>query len=556
DAFVNTFYVNSGQAGNKHMIGPHIFDIDRDGEYEFTNYYWFNNGTYTEQHLLIWEHQSNLDTFTLQLDIQDKGWCAGYGDMDNDGLYELLLRDPETKHLYTMEQADSYSYPIEYSWNDTNPTSRALGISKFMKSDSIDRIYGSGVPWLSSSSKSRGWYYYTCTGNDQYEILNTFDEDSACHAMTVGDFDGDSLCDIIVHVYACTRWYEAIDTLQDSFEVVFKSKNIGWYPKDYLILPDIDRDGRNEIICNLLQYISSPAIYQFVMIENNGALSWDTIWEHTFTIETDFGIIVGSGMDYGDIDGDGDNELVICGGRRVEIWESTADNTFELKWAYEHPTFDMLETHVRCFDFNNNGYDEIVYAGSADEIGEWYTYIFEDSTVVLHIDSAVGYEGDIILSSGIDNDDYVIMYFSNMSNGHNINYNNIDSILKLNNNHTWLSGDGLIRGAQWNNDSTQLMIALSGNNGVPTLLIGDTIFPNRDSIKIYDNSTPVKGIVEIRGTFDPSGINEPQIPNSKLQTDLTIDYNSSTMTLFYSIPNNKDITISLYDITGRNIKCL
>ncbi|MDY6786648.1 MAG: T9SS type A sorting domain-containing protein [candidate division WOR-3 bacterium] len=552
DEYVITSSINYGNSAGFREIGPHIFDCDNDSNYEFTCHHQFNNGSYTERHIFIFEHAMPGDSFIMRRDYKDVGFPAGFGDFDSDGLGELLVikRDStDTIYVSTMEQADSFLYPDSITWicDSVYDGIKTPNVSTMMKGDSIDRIYGSGIPWLSSNTTNRGWYYYSPVGDNDYRINNTFLEDSFTSRMTAGDFDSDNYCDIIIAVHGSTYWLESVDSMQDSFTVVNKESYTTNLPDNYIILPDIDRDGKNEILTNKAK--AWPTTYTFRIIEYDSVSYWDTIWTQTFEVPTDNDYVFGSDMSWGDTDGDGEYEMVISAGIDLYVFDILSDNTFEQKFYYRHDNFGMIQSHVRCHDFNGNGYDEIVFSGNGDDIGDDQTLIFEDSSVVLYIDSVVAYEGDSILEAGIDNDDYAVLYFSNRSNVPLINSTNIDSIFTLSSGHTWKDMTGSIKNCSWSADSTQCTVELSDSSGIPTIAVGDTIVPSREHIKIYTEDTPVKGRAVLRGSFSPSGIT---CNNKDTETDIYYDMSSGDIS--FSLKTPSQINLTLFDITGRQVK--
>ena len=113
-------------------------------------------------------------------------------------------------------------------------------------------------------------------------------------------------------------------------------------------------------------------------------------------------------------------------------------------------------------------------------------------------DSAVAYDG-IIQQNGIDDDDYVVIFFSEPTNKYFINKNSIDSILKLDSG-SW----GNVDTVYWNcesgpgtNDATSLTVELNVNS---TIAIGAKITPDTVIKDIWDNR--VSGNVKLMGTFD------------------------------------------------------
>jgi len=164
-------------------------------------------------------------------------WTAGTGDFDSDGLKEIILGYPEndTAHLRIYEQSESTSFFDNLVWqNDTlYITIYNLGVTNKLKGDGVDRILGAGIPWLSKPTKAYGWYYYTCVGDNQYEILNTYAESTRVgSAMDIGDINGNGLTDVVVttpesiYIYI----YESID----SEDTIFERWNILPEDRDFL----------------------------------------------------------------------------------------------------------------------------------------------------------------------------------------------------------------------------------------------------------------------------------------------------------------------------------
>ncbi|MEN3043930.1 MAG: T9SS type A sorting domain-containing protein [Candidatus Hydrothermales bacterium] len=77
---------------------------------------------------------------------------------------------------------------------------------------------------------------------------------------------------------------------------------------------------------------------------------------------------------------------------------------------------------------------------------------------------------------GKDPDDHVIFIFNEPTSKLFINKNNVDSLLKLSNNHSWLNIFGDFGGSQWstNGETLRVFLAFSGNN-YPSVEPGDTV---------------------------------------------------------------------------------
>ncbi|MDD3804369.1 MAG: VCBS repeat-containing protein, partial [bacterium] len=189
-------YLDRGLYGYNDIMGPFITDYNKNikdelviRQYNTINFYEYDEDS---NFILIKE---------FQLDSVDLLWTAGIGDMDGDGLLEMLLRNPEVNTIFVYEQSDSISFFNTLTWtSDTTYKSlRYLGITNKLKGDGVDRIYGGGIPEVTTPTNGYGWYYFTCTGENQYEILNTFEESTrVISAMDIGDIDLDSLNEVVV----------------------------------------------------------------------------------------------------------------------------------------------------------------------------------------------------------------------------------------------------------------------------------------------------------------------------------------------------------------------
>ncbi|MEN3046232.1 MAG: T9SS type A sorting domain-containing protein [Candidatus Hydrothermales bacterium] len=100
---------------------------------------------------------------------------------------------------------------------------------------------------------------------------------------------------------------------------------------------------------------------------------------------------------------------------------------------------------------------------------------------------------------GKDPDDYVVFIFNEPTSKLFINKNNVDSLLKLSNNHSWLNIYGDFGGAQWstNGETLKVFLAFSGNT-YPSVEVGDTVkVKMSDSFGFWRRSKVIIG-----GSFD------------------------------------------------------
>jgi hypothetical protein len=168
------------------------------------------------------------------------------------------------------------------------------------------------------------------------------------------------------------------------------------------------------------------------------------------------------------------------------------------------------------------------------------------------IDSAVAFDGVNALP-GIDDDDYVILYFSEPTNKPTIDNTNINSALSLSGGHSWLDGTGIVGICGWNLNGDQLTINLTTNTSLPTIAVGDTITP--DGVTITDvNGNFCSSPVVLGGSFDPTGIADRNLINKTFLNVYTI--NKDKISFSYGIKKLAPYKITLYTIDGRMIKSI
>jgi hypothetical protein len=163
---------------------------------------------------------------------------------------------------------------------------------------------------------------------------------------------------------------------------------------------------------------------------------------------------------------------------------------------------------------------------------------------------------------GIDNDDYVLLTFHEPTNKPNLDAVNINTVLALSQGHSWLDGFGAIGSATWNGLGDQLLVYLSTALGLPTISVGDTIFP--DGTTIMDKwGNPAVYPKEISGSFDPQpGLEETPPFGLPKVFSLSQNYPSPfhhTTLIRYILPNiekNIPVRLAVYDITGRLLETL
>lgn len=199
--------------------------------------------------------------------------------------------------------------------------------------------------------------------------------------------------------------------------------------------------------------------------------------------------------------------------------------------------------------------------------GSWAPHRDNDSMDVALKASVDDAPGPILLEAvatdgptggpGIDDDDYVRLEFNSRTNIPAIDETNIDNILPLSGGHTWLSVDGSLTSAVWSADSSQLIVYLTTSGGVPTVAVGDTVYP--DSVTIQDTwGIACESPCLITGSFEV-GIEESPLERIRFVDMLYLarpNPFTGNARIDYEISSRVLTTVRVYDVAGRIVATL
>ncbi|TES92806.1 MAG: T9SS type A sorting domain-containing protein [Candidatus Cloacimonadota bacterium] len=170
-------------------------------------------------------------------------------------------------------------------------------------------------------------------------------------------------------------------------------------------------------------------------------------------------------------------------------------------------------------------------------------------TIPPHIDTAYASDGSTP-GYGIDADDYVILIFDDTTNEPPIPNTEIDTILVLSSGHSWcdINGDVL---RHWLSPET-LKIYWSPLNGLPTVEVGDTIYPDSFTITDIPWGNPCFSPIVLTGSFDPPGIAEGDLPSKSIERVTVFpSISRAKVNIKLNIKNDSDVKINIFDISGR-----
>jgi len=219
------------------------------------------------------------------------------------------------------------------------------------------------------------------------------------------------------------------------------------------------------------------------------------------------------------------------------------DSNGEIVW--------MDELNIDSTDFSYGiavDSKENIYVTGHSTIGGNYDFITVKYLKTVGIDSAIAFDR-VIQEAEVDEDDYVILYFSEETNKPVIDNSTINSIFFLSSAHSWLDGSGNIENTVWNAEGTELTINLSTVSSTPTIVVGDTITP--DGITIENQRGGIcSSPVVLLGSFGESGVGG----TGKIIELNVPSVNAGSISFSYNVTGNEPFSIKIYSIEGRLVR--
>jgi len=234
--------------------------------------------------------------------------------------------------------------------------------------------------------------------------------------------------------------------------------------------------------------------------------------------------------------------------------------------------FGVLPEELQALPRDTVGFFLLAYESNGSDLYSWWPYDvsdFTDPSLYGDLVLAPGFPPVLNLAEasdnmdsipGIDPDDFVLLLFDEPTNKPAIDWSNIDNVFQLSGGHTWLDEFGNIGSALWNAPGDRLMITLSTTIGPPTVAVGDTITP--DGVTVMDLvGNPCVSPIEITGSFgEPTGVEELKARVARPGV-YTLSQSSPNpfyeeTEIRYTVPVKSEISLRIYDLTGRAVKTL
>jgi hypothetical protein len=304
------------------------------------------------------------------LTATDWFYPEGVGDVDKDSLIELVVDDHKqfpVGHIafkvQTRESPSYNDYPRVVNWEVSQPDSTMPFISLFMgdvNQNSKNEI------WTETSISGGLLKIYENVANNK-NVLVSSDTIALPSGFPWGDFDGDGKNEFAV-------WGTKYGGPYYGAVVVYKSSGDNQYKRVWMEIPpftnghdifsgnDCDGDGKPEFFVGYMQPIGSNVFMTYlVQYEAIGVDLYKSVIIDSFQVS---GLAIARQSCCGDVDGDGREEIIWSLGTWVVVLKATGDDRYERIWWLPNGLGgDRWSVRALCYDFNNDGYNEIILSG-------------------------------------------------------------------------------------------------------------------------------------------------------------------------------------------------
>ena len=482
-------------------------------------------------------------------------------DFDNDGDQDIAASCLDPEGYILLENVDG----LGLTWNETTivnlPTSPWGAASGDFNGDGFDDLVGC------TDFYSDSIYLMISPGGPGPWTVSILDADHGAFSLTAADLNGDGLLDVAGGGLWPTNMCCWLNQGGGSFQFV---QIDGYYIPSDVTAGDIDGDGDIDLA------ISSSQQGAFRWFENLGlGLSWDSRY-----ITSSSGAIM-TGVDLGDVDGDGDLDLAST------RWQSGVSYWENLDGAGGDWEFHMLETGQLCQspvieDWDNDGHLDIasvdrmkgptlLFLNDGSAVPSWERHsssVIDQPSSVVNCDlNGDGYD-DMIISSAVQDS---IVWLDDLCNSYSIGMLE-SSVIQVSigapDSITWgtitwncTEPAGTSVGFALRSDSTLYQTIIS--DWVDTITVSGSslhgLFPQNcqylQYMAVLESSDPTSTPILHDVTFDwvVMGIGGEE---ATAQPVLWIGENPvrNTAAIHYAVTGTGASSLSVYDMAGRTVR--
>jgi len=281
------------------------------------------------------------------------------GDIDRDGLTDLVMRQCWYSALAVYESPDSHSLPTTVVWAETLNNQPGYAAITDLDVDSAREITFDDEMHFRVA-------IYECVGDNRYArkaMLRTGSEGYNYPTQSL-DMDGDGVPELAVgRDRGLLYLYESVgdDTFAFLDSIRLLSGTINCWTGKPVAAPDMDGNGRTEIIVST--YWWNQGLLVVSIIEAVADDSFAVIWADSMMVGDETSVALGN------IDGDSTLEFAVATGRSVLLYRCVGLGRYECFWQC-----DSAAAVVALYDINSDGRDELIqdyWYGHRTLIWEW-----------------------------------------------------------------------------------------------------------------------------------------------------------------------------------------
>ena len=328
-------------------------DIDNDGDIDIVS---------SDYQKLKWfENVDGSNTNIIEHTIGDFNAKKIYtADIDGDGDLDIIARSYD-KIVYYLNDGNgtfgSQQVVMQlYSSNKFN----VIGLGDIDGDGDIDIAYSE----ISDLGEPAPLAWFENTDGQGSFVSHDINSNTYVKDFKLADINNDGQIDIVAsngHFSTNTEWY-----LNDGFgnftNLPVNSSVMGVFKVG---VSDIDGDGFKDIVIGNTE---DSGVYWFKNIDGQGSFSSPQ--------EINAGISLISDMTSNDLDGDGDNDLVFCSYLQGKVtWCENTDGQGTFGDPQIVSSNTMGAVSLLSYDFNNDGFQDIISASSTDNKIGWYQNI-------------------------------------------------------------------------------------------------------------------------------------------------------------------------------------